>query len=314
MATDRYSDDYTIVVSGGNGTLTADADLDITGGLSFTGDLIAPGDLSVTGSITTTDLNFSGSGTSNISSASGDIAITSSTGDVTVTCQDTLGLYAGVGGTVGIVKISPSGPATPSYDSVYITLSESDDKIVVGGPTLSIITDSIELKEEITYPISRQVHLAVPYIAFSRDDILNSVNSVKNSYSGSLDIDGGGFGGVAYLVTALPDSIPDGSQITSIDGGFAWSALAPSTASVSLNLLECLIGSSGAYSTVQTDTKTIENDSVYYFKSFNINYTISKSKANMISVVVTLPSTQSLYFYGIRITYQTGRVDLNVEI
>ena len=113
MATDRYSDDYTIVVGGGSGTMTVDSDLEITGGLllafglSIPGNLTVTGDISATGSITTTNLNLSGSGTSNILSAAGDIALTSSTGDVTVTCKDTLGLYSGVGGTVGIIKISP---------------------------------------------------------------------------------------------------------------------------------------------------------------------------------------------------------------
>jgi glycerophosphoryl diester phosphodiesterase len=145
MATDRYSDDYTIVVGGGGGTMTVDSDLEITGGLLFTGNLAIPGNLSVTGSITGTDLNLLGSGTSNIISAAGDIALTSSTGDVTVTCKDTLGLYTGVGGTVGEIIISPSGPALPSFVSVYITLSESSDEIVIAGPNLSINSDIVAI-------------------------------------------------------------------------------------------------------------------------------------------------------------------------
>lgn len=320
MATDRYSDDHKIVVGGGSGTLTVEADLAVTGEISFSGDLGITGDLNVTGDINSSgDLNFSGSGTSTIASTAGVIDINgdqgvfilSSSGEVTLEPHGDLNLYAGSGTLTGAIKISPTGAV---LSSVYMNFSKTDDEIVIGGPTLTIESDAIELSSEITYPVTREVHLAVPYIGFSRDSSLNSVSSVSNSTFGYLDINGSGSGGVAYLEIALPDSIPDGSEITSIGGGFNWSISSSSTASVDVNLLECLIGSSGTYSTVQTDTKTIQNDSTYYFKSFDINYTISKSKAYMISVVATLPSTHSLSFYGIRITYQTGRVDINVPI
>jgi len=314
MATDRYSDDYTIVVGGGSGTMTVDSNLEITGGLLFTGNLAVPGNLSVTGSITGTDLNLSGSGTSNIISSLGDIALTSSTGDVTVNCKDTLGLYASVGGTAGAIEISPAGPSAPFYTSVYMTLSESDDKITIGGPTLSIITDAVELSAEITYPTARGVSLAIPYIGFSRDNVGNTVASVENN-NGNIKIDGGsGASRLAYLEVPLPDSIPYGSEITAIWGGFEWSAAGSALANVTIKLYECEIGSSPTYTEIDSDSKQFTNDSNYYFKSFNITHTVSKNKATIITVIVNLPSNHNMWFYGLRVMYDTSRVDLNVVI
>lgn len=327
MATDRYSDDYKIVVTAGSGTMTVDADLEITGSLSFTGSLSIPGDLDVSGSVTATDLNLSGSGTSSIASAAGSIDITAysnlditSGSNIGIVAQGDLGIYS----SAGTIEISPAGPPVASvFPSVYITLSEADDETVIGGPTLTISADTlsvtsgtIELDSEITYPTTREVHLAVPYIAFSRDDTLNSVTSVTTTSLGLIDINGSGgtSGGVAYLNVPLPDSIPDGSEITAIWGGFRWSAAASSVAQVDIQYKECQIGSSENYTNAASDSKTVANDSNYHFTSFSINKVVNKSYANMIAVVVTLPSTQNFYFYGIRITYQTGRVDLNVSI
>jgi hypothetical protein len=320
MATDRYSDDYTIVVGGGSGTMTIDSDLEITGGLllafglSIPGNLAVTGDLSATGSITTTNLNLSGSGTSNILSAAGDIALTSSTGDVTVTCKDTLGLYAGVGGTAGIIKISPSGPATPSYTSVYMTLSEANDKIIIGGPTLSIIADAVELSAEITYPIARHRSLAIPYIGFSRDNTQNTVLNVSNDSLG-IKIEGDGTpGGIAYLDIALPDSIPDGSEITAIWGGFRWSASSGLSADLSITLYECAIGSSSTYTLISSDITQISPDGNYHFKTFDISHTVAKNKATTISVYLSLPTTHIMYFYGLRVMYDTSKVDINTAV
>lgn len=314
MATDRYSDDYTIVVSGGSGTMTIDSDLEITGGLSFAGSLAISGDLAVTGSITGTDLNLSGSGTSNIISEAGSITITSSVGDIEIICQNTLGLYASLSGTAGTIEISPAGPSAPFYTSVYMTLSEADDKITIGGPTLSIIADAVELSAEITYPTARGVSLAIPYVAFSRDNVGNTVASVENN-NGNIKIDGGGGASrLAYLEVPLPDSIPDGSAITAIWGGFEWSGMASANADVTVKLYECAIGDSPAYTEIDSDSKQISNDSIYYFKSFSITHTVSKNKATIITVVVNLPSNHDMWFYGLRVMYDTGRVDINFPI
>lgn len=151
MATDRYSDDYTIVVGGGSGTMTVDSDLEITGDLVLSGGMDISGDLGITGNLT-----VSGSGDSNISSSAGnisilanlDVAISSSLDDITLTAYDDLNLYAGSGGSTGVIRISPAGAATPSYSSVYITLSESSDEIVIAGPNLSIDSDIVAINSD----------------------------------------------------------------------------------------------------------------------------------------------------------------------
>ena len=151
MATDRYSDDYTIVVGGGSGTMTVDSDLEITGDLVLSGGMDISVDLGITGNLT-----VSGSGDSNISSSAGnisilanlDVAISSSSDDITLTAYDDLNLYAGSGGSTGVIRISPAGAATPSYSSVYITLSESSDEIVIAGPNLSIDSDIVAINSD----------------------------------------------------------------------------------------------------------------------------------------------------------------------
>ena len=171
MATDRYSDDHKIVVGGGAGTLTVEADLNVTGDLAFSGYLDISGDLDVTGNLT-----VSSSGDSNISSSAGnisilanlDVAISSSSDDITLTAYDDLNLYAGSGGSTGVIRISPAGAATPSYSSVYITLSESSDEIVIAGPNLSIDSD---------------------IVAINSDSVTIDSNSVVAINSGSVTID-----------------------------------------------------------------------------------------------------------------------------
>jgi hypothetical protein len=67
MATDRYSDNHTISVSGGSGTLTVDGSLNVTGG---SGVINASG-------ITTMDINATGTVT-----LSGDITVSTPGGDI----------------------------------------------------------------------------------------------------------------------------------------------------------------------------------------------------------------------------------------
>jgi len=174
MATDRYSDDHKIVVGGGAGTLTVEADLNVTGDLAFSGSLDISGDLGITG-----DLTVSGSGDSSISSSAGnisilanlDVAISSSSDDITLTAYDDLNLYAGSGGSTGVIRISPGGAATPSYSSVYITLSESSDEIVIGGPNLSINSDIVAIDSD-----SVTINSNAGNIEFTASGVGNDIN------------------------------------------------------------------------------------------------------------------------------------------
>lgn len=186
MATDRYSDDYTIVVGGGSGTMTVDSDLEITGDLVLSGGMDISGDLGITGNLT-----VSGSGDSNISSSAGnisilanlDVAISSSSDDITLTAYDALNLYAGSGGSTGIIRISPAGAATPSYSSVYITLSELSDEIVIAGPNLSIDSDIVAINSDSVTIDSNSV------VAINSDSMTIDSNSVVAINSASVTID-----------------------------------------------------------------------------------------------------------------------------
>jgi hypothetical protein len=150
MATDRYSDDHKIVVGGGSGTLTVEADLAVTGGISFSGDL------AISGSVSATDITVSGSADSSIESTAGkidilaslDVTISSSSSDINLSAYDDLNLYAGSGSSTGFIRLSPAGAPAPSYSSVYMTLSVADDEIVIGGPTLTIESDSVSISSD----------------------------------------------------------------------------------------------------------------------------------------------------------------------
>lgn len=184
MATDRYSDDHKIVVGGGAGTLTVESDLDVTGGLTFSGGLDISGNLDISG-----DLTFSGSGDSNISSSAGnisilanlDVAISSSSDDITLTAYDDLNLYAGSGGSTGFIKISPSGAPSPFYSSVYITLSESDDEIEIGGPILNILSDSVAMNSDSVTIDSDDITITSNYIVTTGIGNDGSVFSMRNT-------------------------------------------------------------------------------------------------------------------------------------
>ena len=170
MATDRYSDDHKIVVGGGSGTLTVESGLEVTGSLDVTGNLDVTGGLDVNGNLTVPgglgdmllspglgDIILSpGFGDILLSSdngiievlAAGGITISSSSSDISISAYDDLNLFAGEGGSTGFIKISPSGAPAPNYGSVYITLSESDDEITIGGPIFNILSDSVAITSD----------------------------------------------------------------------------------------------------------------------------------------------------------------------
>jgi len=201
MATDRYSDDHKIVVGGGGGTLTVDAVLDITGNLDVTGGLDVNGNLTVPGGFG--DMLLSpGLGAIILSPGFGDILLSSDTGiieviaagsvtissslsDVSISAYDDLNLYAGVGGSTGFIKISPSGAPSPFYSSVYITLSESDDEIKIGGPILDILSDSVAITSDSVAIDSDDITITSNYIETAGVSDDGSVFTMRNTSTNS---------------------------------------------------------------------------------------------------------------------------------
>jgi hypothetical protein len=207
MATDRYSDDHKIVVGGGSGTLTVDAVLDINGGLDVAGNLDVTGGLDVNGNLTVPgglgdvllspglgDIILSpGIGDIFLSSdngiieviAAGGVTISSSSSDISISAYDDLNLFAGEGGSTGFIKISPSGAPAPTYGSVYITLSESDDEIKIGGPILDILSDSVLITSDSVAIDSDDITITSNYIETTGIDNAASVFSMENTSSNS---------------------------------------------------------------------------------------------------------------------------------
>ncbi len=179
MSKDKYSDNHTIVVDGGSGTLNVNGNLNVSGSISSSGssdlgllgeDIIISADRNITISGGSTEQNSSvvissGAGFSDKGSqielssytnslvfkagVPSSIPVTTLTDGVALVAKDDINIYAGAGSTSGIVTISANNGSTPKFQLTESTNTAAIDAINVNIPgtvtTTSIASNTLSI-------------------------------------------------------------------------------------------------------------------------------------------------------------------------
>ena len=228
MATDRYSDNHKIVVGGGAGTLTVDANLTSVSKLEISNDPLYSGDAILINSPEQIRWSMSGNpycwqfqqnavfNFYDNSSNYYDLDISSY--DFRLSCQDDIYLRGGQGSSTNCTLwLSPNGDSSPS-----IEMQKSTNEITTVATNININAEHIMMMaSDITMTVSpvlasRSVTIAVSPASFVPSGDSDADTTTITLHGAAKHEHSGLSGPHSYFAMPLPESIPNGSSIVSI--------------------------------------------------------------------------------------------------
>lgn len=340
MATDRYSDDHKIVVGGGSGTLTVDANLNVSSAndinIESTG-----GDINLTANNGVVSIdgmniyrdsllshhidypleiiwhcdypvnnwNFDKNTTFLFFNDSTYYDLAVYTNDLNLSSRDDVYIRAGISAADSTLLLSANNNSSP-----YIRLKKDTDTIDIVASEINLIADAISasaLERDITIAISPASF--VPCLDDSDADVttLTLNGAMKHRHANEV----GGDIRHSYFAAPLPSSIPNGASIDRVTvriekaGQNAW---------VSLFLREKDLVDGSIYNYIPanpTFTFTAEEDTERTDSTHLVASYINKSRFSY-TLIFDLHSIAQdedtvLYIHGMTLTYITKRLDNN---
>jgi hypothetical protein len=177
MATDRYSDDHKIVVGGGGGTLTVDANLTVTG-------LTATGETNISG---TGSISFSGdvnlSGPASIATPDGDIDFSSSSLEVRRSVPMTLLSWLDSNGYSStplfqaVINVADTTSASFSFDTPGLLFQTDADNITI--PVHDLLKKGGNITLYITCEFANSTNFTSVPMSFTYEKILKAGSSTS---------------------------------------------------------------------------------------------------------------------------------------
>lgn len=315
MATDRYSDDHTISVSSGSGTLTIEGSLVVNGSqdVNSTGsvDISAGNDINLTATddikLLANDLldlrgenlqvlvsNFASVTTGGSATLSISNTLTANANEVVVSAGD-IGLSASADLNLSAdndVNIEAIGnDVTITANQLNIELTGSPERIIINNNTSSC---------DIRFDHDTSATIAIPASAFQ---VVNTGDGENTGLSLYLN---GGSGNYQAFYAPLPDSIPNGSTIATVGLRYNNTSSDDGYATISIRSLD--YQTTNSYSTLDSNDFTLTASTTEYLtSSFLAN--INKSRAIQVSVVLT--GSANLAVFCIVLSYQTDRININ---
>lgn len=310
MATDRYSDNHTISVSGGAGTLTVDGNLQVTGSTTLSSDgninITAENDINLT--TNTDDIKIAAADLLDLRGENLQVLIANFTslttgGSASASVSDTLNVNANEANfSAGDISLSASTELNLSANNdVNITADQLNIELTGTPERINILNATSTC--DIRFDSDTNGSVALPASAFQ---ITSSGDGENTGLVLNLN---GGSGHYQTFYAPLPDSIPNGSQIAQV--GLRYrndSSSNDGSAIISIQSLN--YESSNSYTTLDSNTFTLTaSENEYISSAFLAN--IDKSKPNHIQL--TLSGNADLFVYCVTLSYQTNRINININ-
>ncbi len=308
MATDRYSDNHTISVSGGSGTLIVDGNLQVTGSSSLSSDgsinITAENDINLTTNVD--DIKIDAADLLDLRGENLQILISNFTslttyGSASIVIDDTLNISANEASiSAGDILLDAATELNLSANSDVNITGDQLNIELTGTPERINILNNTALSD-IRFNTQTLGTVALPASAFQ---ITTSGNGDNNGYVLTLN---GGSGHNQAFYAPLPDSIPNDAQVTSI--GIKYSNISPSDdGSATIEIEKLNYESTNSYTSLDSNTFTLTAATSDYV-STAFMATIDKSKPN--HVYLFLSGQADLNVYCVILNYLTRRININ---